>query len=131
MYNQRCTLLLIAALAAIVGRVDAASAPVTLEVLNPRGEITPPAVTGIRPRIASLAGKKIALIDNTKAGARNFLNALQDLLEQRYPAAAFTAPPKPEGRILQDTSPGVLRGTRCCSTISAALIRPGKLQAPR
>ena len=83
--------------------VNPVAAQVTLEVLNPRGEITPPPVMGIRPRVADLVGKKIALIDNTKAGARNFLDAVQELLKQKYPTAVFLAPPKPEGRVLQDT----------------------------
>ena len=65
----------------------AASAQVTLEVMNPRGEIPPPKTLGISPRGGSLDGKKIVLIDNGKYGASNFLDALADKLKQKYPAA--------------------------------------------
>jgi hypothetical protein len=92
-----------AMLALAVSWIQPAFAQVTLKVLNPRGEIEPPPVAGIRPRLRDLSGKRIALIDNTKAGARNFLNVVEELLKQRYPTAIFLAPPKPEGRILQDT----------------------------
>ena len=51
-----------------------AAAQVTLEVMNPRGEIPPPKTLGISPRGGKLDGKKIVLIDNGKFGADNFLN---------------------------------------------------------
>ena len=75
-----------------------AAAQVTLSVLNPRGEIPPPPLMGIQPRVTDLAGKRIALIDNGKAGARNFLDAVQQLLQQKYPGATFL---KPHKQILQ------------------------------
>ena len=62
-----------------------AKAPVILEVLNPRGEIEPPPVSGISPRIRSLEGKKIGLYDNGKAGFAEFLNEIERLLKERYP----------------------------------------------
>src|SRR5487761_446355 len=65
----------------------AASAQVTLEVMNPRGEIPPPKTVGISPRGRSLDGKKIVLIDNGKYGASNFLDALADMLKEKYPKA--------------------------------------------
>lgn len=77
-------------------------ATVTLEVLNPRGEINPPPVHGINPRVADLNGKRVALIDNTKAGARTFLDVVQKKLQERYPEAIFLTPPKPEGTVLSD-----------------------------
>ena len=61
-----------------------ASAPVILEVLNPRGEIEPPPVSGISPRIQSLEGKKIGLYDNGKAGFAEFLDEIEKLLKDRY-----------------------------------------------
>jgi len=82
--------------------VPAIAADVSLTVLNPRGEIMPPKQVGIRPRVDDLNGKTIALIDNTKAGARNFLDAIQDLLKQKYPNAKFVAPPMPPGKPLFD-----------------------------
>jgi hypothetical protein len=62
-----------------------AGAPVILEVLNPRGEIEPPPVSGISPRIQSMEGKKIGLYDNGKAGFAEFLNEIEKLLKERYP----------------------------------------------
>jgi len=52
-------------------------APVTLEVLNPRGEIPPPPTMGIRPRVADLREKTIGLCDNGKFGADNLLDAIE------------------------------------------------------
>ena len=63
---------------------------VELELLNPRGEIEPPPVYVPAPRVVDLAGKKIALIHNFKAGADTFLEAVQELLTARYPTATFT-----------------------------------------
>ena len=51
---------------------------VALEVLNPRGAIDPPPRLGISPRIATLEGKKIALIHNNEPGAKTFLDAMQE-----------------------------------------------------
>ncbi len=92
----------IISLLALLGCAQAIAAEVSLTVLNPRGEIMPPKQVGIRPRVDDLNGKTIALIDNTKAGARNFLDAIQDLLKQKYPNAKFVAPPMPPGKPLFD-----------------------------
>ena len=62
-----------------------ANAPVILEVLNPRGEIEPPPVSGISARIRNLEGKKIGLYDNGKAGFAEFLDEIERLLKERYP----------------------------------------------
>ncbi len=65
-----------------------ACAQVTLEVLNPRAEIPSMAAPGgLSPRIADLAGKKIGLIANYKAGADLFLNKIQEVLQARFPSA--------------------------------------------
>ena len=56
-----------------------ANAPVILEVLNPRGEIEPPPVSGISARIQTLDGKKIGLYDNGKAGFAEFLDEIEKL----------------------------------------------------
>jgi hypothetical protein len=66
-----------------------------LEVMNPRGEIPPTATLGISPRVSELSGKKIALIDNGKFGANNFLDALADMLREKYPKATVVMYPKP------------------------------------
>jgi predicted GTPase len=77
-----------------------ASAQVTLEVMNPRGEIPPPKTVGISARGGSLDGKKIVLIDNGKYGASNFLDALAGMLKQKYPTATVVMYPKPAAQTI-------------------------------
>jgi hypothetical protein len=79
-----------------------ASAQVTLEVMNPRGEIPPPKTLGISPRGGGLGGKKIVLIDNGKFGASNFLDALASMLKQKYPTATIVMYPKPAAQTITD-----------------------------
>jgi hypothetical protein len=79
-----------------------AAAQVTLEVMNPRGEIPPPKTLGISARGGSLDGKKIVLIDNGKYGASNFLNVLADMLKQKYPTATVVMYPKPAAQTITD-----------------------------
>jgi hypothetical protein len=71
------------------------TAPVQLEVMNPRGEIPPSITLGISPRVSGLDGKKIVLVDNGKFGANNFLDAVADLLKEKYPKATVVMYPKP------------------------------------
>ena len=79
-----------------------AAAQVTLEVMNPRGEIPPPPTLGISPRIRDLAGKKIVLIDNGKFGASNYLDVLAQMLKQKYPTATIVMYPKPAAQTITD-----------------------------
>ena len=79
-----------------------ASAQVTLEVMNPRGEIPPPKTLGISPRGGGLEGKKIVLIDNGKYGASNFLAVLADMIKQKYPSATVVMYPKPAAQTITD-----------------------------
>ena len=74
-----------------------AGGAVTLEVLNPRGEIPPIPVTGITPRVKDLDGKKIGLVDNTKAGAEYFLDTVEELLKTKFPSATIERFRKREG----------------------------------
>ncbi len=62
---------------------------VELKLLNPRGEIEPPPAFAPALRVPDLAGKKIALIHNLKAGANTFLDAVEELLRAKYPTAEF------------------------------------------
>lgn len=62
---------------------------VELKLLNPRGKIEPTPIFAPAPRVADLAGKKIALIHNLKAGANTFLDAVEELLKAKYPTATF------------------------------------------
>ncbi len=74
-----------------------------LEVMNPRGEIPPPPTRGITPRFPALEGKKIVLIDNGKFGANNFLDALADMLREKYPTVAVAMYPKPPAQTITNT----------------------------
>ena len=79
-----------------------AAAQVTLEVMNPRGEIPPPVTVGITSRVADLARKKIVLVDNGKFGADNFLNVIAAMLRQKFPTATVVMYPKPAAQTITD-----------------------------
>ena len=70
--------------------------------MNPRGEIPPPKTLGISPRVSSLAGKKIVLVDNGKFGANNFLDVVAQMLKQKYPSATIVMDPKPSAQTITD-----------------------------
>jgi hypothetical protein len=63
---------------------------VKLTLLSPVGVIDPPPTLGINPRLKALEGKKLAMIHNNKAGAKEFLIALEELLKAKYPTTTFT-----------------------------------------
>ena len=72
--------------------VETAAVPpekVELELLSPKGVIDPPPMLGISPRVTTLDGKKIAMIHNNKPGAKTFLDAVEEQLKTKYPAATF------------------------------------------
>ena len=71
-----------------------------LQVMNPRGEIPPPRTLGISPRIPDLSSKKLVLVDNGKFGAKNFLDALADILKEKYPKATIVMYPKPAAQTI-------------------------------
>ncbi|HTA51448.1 MAG TPA: hypothetical protein VK757_01610 [Candidatus Acidoferrum sp.] len=79
-----------------------ATAQVTVEVMNPRGEIPPPPTRGISPRVGSLDGKKIVLVDNGKFGADNFLYVVAQLIKQKYPNTTVVIDPKPSAQTITD-----------------------------
>ena len=58
-------------------------AEVSLTVLNPRGEITPPPISAPAARVADLSGKKIAIYWNGKAGGDNLWNNVEALLKEK------------------------------------------------
>jgi hypothetical protein len=62
-------------------------ADVTIEVLNPRGEIEPPKSVGLSPRLTDLSDKTIGLYDIGKEGFAQFLDVTEKLLKQKYPSA--------------------------------------------
>ena len=79
-----------------------AAAQVSLEVMNPRGEIPPPKTLGISPRGGNLNGKKIVLVDNGKFGADNFLYVIAQIIKQKYPGATVVMDPKPSAQTITD-----------------------------
>jgi hypothetical protein len=79
-----------------------AAAQVSLEVMNPRGEIPPPPTRGISPRLPSLDGRKIVLVDNGKFGADNFLYVVAQLIKQKYPNTTVVMDPKPSAQTITD-----------------------------
>ena len=58
---------------------------VSMELLNPRGEIEVPTVYFPSARISDLAGKTIGLYSNGKPGMDNFYTAIEELLKGKYP----------------------------------------------
>jgi hypothetical protein len=102
MNNNKSWLLAVALVIGGLCAAGAASAQVTIEVMNPRGEIPPPKTLGISERGGKLDGKKIVLIDNGKYGASNFLDVLAAMLTQKYPTATIVMYPKPAAQTITD-----------------------------
>ena len=103
MTNRRRNWLLAAGFAfASLVLAGTAAAQVTLEVMNPRGEIPPPPTRGINPRASNLAGKKIVLVDNGKFGASNFLDVIAQMLKEKYPTVTIVMYPKPAAQTITD-----------------------------
>lgn len=89
--------------------------PVTL--VNPLDE-TPHDAAELAPRLDSIKGKKIGLLDISKPGGRQFLNRIEALLKEKFGASevvrfqkpTFTKPAPPEiiDRILKAQVQGVI-----------------------
>jgi hypothetical protein len=82
--NLLCISIVGVVVALAAGKLFAAE--VKLQVLNPRGEITLPPVSAPSGRIADLAGKKIGLYWNGKAGGNHFWNGIEKLLIEKLPS---------------------------------------------
>ncbi len=94
---MRCFLMAIVSIAC--GCLSSAiSAEVTLEVLNPLGEVIPPPTLGINPRIPDLNGKTVALMDNWKTGGVYLQDRFDELLKKRFPGVKILRTTKPQGR---------------------------------
>ena len=83
-----------------MAETSAQEAHVRLVVMNPRGEIPPPVTLGISPRVPTLDGKKIVLVDNGKFGANNFLETLAEMLKEKYPKTTVVMYPKPAAQTI-------------------------------
>ena len=55
----------------------------TIELLSPAGPVARSAVS-LAPRVATLQGRVVGLLDNSKSGTRPFLDRVQDLLEREH-----------------------------------------------
>lgn len=66
-------------------REAVAQGQVKLDVLDPRGELYAPPVMSINPRLGTLAGKKIGILNNTKPGAEAFQPYLEKALKEAVP----------------------------------------------
>jgi len=69
--------------------VGSVAAQVTLEVLNPRGEIEPPPTLAPTPRVTDLGGKKIGLYWNGKVGTDVFFDVVEELLKKKFHTATI------------------------------------------
>jgi len=75
-----------------------ARAEVTLEVLNPRGEVAPKPILAPCPRIPDLSGKKIGIYWNSKGGGDHFWDVIEAEMRQKAPSATivrFSGPIEP------------------------------------
>jgi hypothetical protein len=81
-----------------IGAVSAISADVSLEVLNPLGEITPPPTCGISPRLPDLNGKTVARMDNWKSGGVYLQDRFEELLKKKFPGVKVLRTTKPQGK---------------------------------
>ena len=77
---------------------SAISAEVTLEVLNPLGEVAPPPTLGINSRVPNLNGKTVALMDNWKTGGVYLQDRFEELLKKKFPDVKILRTTKPQGR---------------------------------
>ena len=57
------------------------------QILNPWAEVDPKPPRGIRPRLDTLAGKKIGMFANTKRAAKPILAEFEKNLKKRFPDA--------------------------------------------
>ena len=60
------------------------------EVLSPWAEADPVPLRGISPRVKSLDGKTIGLLENLKPAARPILTVLEEKLKDKFPTSKFS-----------------------------------------
>ena len=83
-----CTFAAVAMLGFLAGflRAPAAWGEVTIEVLNPRGEVAPTPIAAPNPRIPDLAGKKVGIYWNHKLGGEHFWDVIEARMKEKYPS---------------------------------------------
>jgi hypothetical protein len=64
-----------------------AGSPVTLTVMNPRADLQGPAPIPLAPRLRTLEGRRIGLINNTKENATLLQPELEKALREKLPSA--------------------------------------------
>jgi hypothetical protein len=69
-----------------LSQVSPAHGDVTLVVLNPRGEVAPLPILTPAPRLATLAGKRVGIYWNNKAGGNYFWDVIEAELKAKAPA---------------------------------------------
>jgi len=82
-------LLMVVSLLVTVCWVGPVAAQVSLELLNPRGEIKPPPTFAPTPRVTDLAGKRIGIYWNGKSGGNNFWDVVEEALKEKFPTATI------------------------------------------
>ncbi len=60
-----------------------------LKVLDPRSQFWGPLAQKISPRLDDLAGKKIAVINNGKAGGDHMIEPMSKVLKEKFPTATI------------------------------------------
>ena len=85
--NTICILAVLAMFGSFIGLfyVPAVGADVTLEVLNPRGEVTPIPILAPSARIPDISGKKIGIYWNNKAGGDHFWDVVEAEMKHQAP----------------------------------------------
>jgi len=68
---------------------NGASRRVSLEVMNPRASVARRPVVVPAPPIGDLAGKRVGIYWNGKAGANNFFDVIEELLTERFPTTTI------------------------------------------
>jgi hypothetical protein len=68
-----------------------AAGQVELKVLDPRAELMSTPAAPINPRLKTLEGKKIGILNNTKPGADYFQPYIMQVLKETYPKIEFKA----------------------------------------
>jgi hypothetical protein len=62
----------------------------TYEVLSPWAEADPVPLHGLSPRLDTLDGKKIGLLQNSKRAAPRILSVTERLLKEKFPKAQLS-----------------------------------------